>query len=479
MVQPALQNIRPARKLPILAIVGRPNVGKSTLFNRLVGERKAIVHDLPGVTRDRNYGAAEWSGKKFLLVDTGGLDAEAEEGLHERIQEQSRSAITEADLILFLFDGKSGLNPIDREAVDLLRKTSKPVFFAVNKLDTYQKQDNLYEFYSLGLDRLFAISAEHGVGLSELMDEIISLLPEESEAEDETKEKTEPHPCIAIVGRPNVGKSTLTNRLLGFERSVVDAAPGTTRDALDTPFELKGQPCILVDTAGMRRKARIDNRVERFSVQRALRVVDRGDLIIHVVDGEEGVTDQDAQILAYAYQRGKALLLVVNKWDLVAKEGGDVERYREEVYYKLSFLEHVPVAFISAATGFGVRKMLDTAAQIVKSYQRKIQTSLLNQALQKIVKAHPAPQAQGRQVKFYYGTQTRTRPPTFTLFVNSPGAVPESYQRYLVHQLRKNLELEYAPIKLVLRARREEGKGTRRRPPIAPSRRPRGRKKHF
>jgi GTP-binding protein len=207
--------------------------------------------------------------------------------------------------------------------------------------------------------------------------------------------------------------------------------------------------------------------------------VDRGDLIIHVVDGEEGVTDQDAQILAYAYQRGKALLLVVNKWDLVAKEGGDVERYREEVYYKLSFLEHVPVAFISAATGFGVRKMLDTAARIVKAYQRKIQTSLLNQALQKIVRAHPAPQAQGRQVKFYYGTQTGTRPPTFMLFVNLPAAVPESYQRYLVHQLRRNLELEYAPIKLVLRGRREEGKGTRRRPSIAPSGRSRGRKKHF
>jgi len=479
MVQPALQNIRPVGKLPTLAIVGRPNVGKSTLFNRLARERKAIVHDLPGVTRDRNYGSAEWYGKRFLIIDTGGLDVEAEEGLEERVQEQSRNAIAEADVILFLLDGKGGLNPIDRGAVDLLRKTSKPVFFAVNKLDTYQKQDSLYEFYSLGLDRLFAISAEHGVGLSELMDEIVSLFPEESEREDEAEVKAEPTPCIAIVGRPNVGKSTLTNRLLGFERSVVDAAPGTTRDALDAPFELKGQPCILVDTAGMRRKARIDDRVERFSVQRALRVVDRGDLIIHVVDGEEGVTDQDAQILAYAYQRGKALLLVVNKWDLVAKEGGDVERYREEVYYKLSFLEHVPVAFISAATGFGVRKMLDTAARIVKAYQRKIQTSLLNQALQKIVRAHPAPQDQGRQVKFFYGTQTGTRPPTFTLFVNSPGAVPESYQRYLVHQLRRNLELEYAPIKLVLRGRREEEKGTRRRPPIAPSGRSRGRKKHF
>lgn len=461
MVQAALQNIRLAGKLPILAIVGRPNVGKSTLFNRLAKERKAIVHDLPGVTRDRNYGTAEWYGKKFLLVDTGGLDVEAEEGLEERVQEQSRNAIAEADVILFLFDGKGGLNPIDREAVDLLRKASKPVFFAVNKLDTHQKDGNLYEFYSLGLDRLFPLSAEHGVGLSELMDEIVSLFPEEAEKEDESEVRGEPTPCIAIVGRPNVGKSTLTNRLLGFERSVVDARPGTTRDALDTPFELKGLRCILVDTAGMRRKARIDDRVERFSVQRALRVVDRGDLIIHVVDGAEGVKDQDAQILAYAHQRGKALLLAVNKWDLVAKEGGDVEKYREEVYYNLSFLEHVPVAFISAATGFGVRKMLETADRVVKAYQRKVQTSVLNQALQQIVRAHPAPQDQGRPVKFYYGTQTGTRPPTFTLFVNTPRAVPESYQRFLIHQLRESLGLEYAPIRLVLRARREEERGKR------------------
>ena len=449
-------------RLPVLAIVGRPNVGKSTLFNRLVKERKAIVHDQPGVTRDRNYGFAEWSDKKFILIDTGGLDVEAQEGLEERVQEQSRNAIAEADVILFLFDGKNGLNPIDREAVDLLRKTDKPVFFAVNKLDTHQKGLDLYEFYSLGLDRLFAISAEHGVGLGELMDEIISFLPQEAARDqDDTEEKIELPPCIAIVGRPNVGKSTLTNRLLGFERSVVDAKPGTTRDTVDTPFTLKGQSYILIDTAGMRRKARIDDGVERFSVQRALRVVDRGDLIIHVVDGTEGVTDQDAQILAYAHQRGKALLLVINKWDLVAREGRDIETYREEVYYKLSFLEYVPVVFVSAATGFGVRKMLDTADRVVRAYRRKVQTSMVNQALQAMVRAHPAPQNQGRQVKFYYGTQTGIRPPTFTLFVNTPRAVSESYQRYLIHQLRESLELEYAPVRLVLRARREERKGKR------------------
>jgi len=445
------------RKLPMIAIVGRPNVGKSTLFNRLAGERKAIVHNVPGVTRDRNYASAQWSGKRFLLVDTGGLEMQTREGLEERIQEQSRTAIAEADVIVFLFDGKSGLNPIDRGAVDQLRKTSKPVFFAVNKLDTYQKQQDLYEFYSLGVDRLFPISAEHGLGLPDLMDEVIQLLPDEPETD--VAGAAEPPLCIAIVGRPNVGKSTLTNRLLGFERSVVDAKPGTTRDALDAPFDFAGRRCTLVDTAGMRRKARIDNRVEQFSVQRALRVVDRGDLVIHMIDGVEGVTDQDAQILSYACQRGKALLLAVNKWDVVANKGADIDAHREEVHYKLPFLPYVPVAFISAATGFGVKKMLETAAAVVKGYDRKIRTSVINQALQQMVKAHPAPQFQGRQVKFYYGTQTATRPPTFTLFVNAPGAVPDSYQSYLVHQFRANLGLQYAPVKLVLRARRAEVTG--------------------
>ena len=343
-----------------------------------------------------------------------------EEGIEERVQEQSRAAIAQADAILFLLDGKSGLSPIDRDAIDQLRKANKPVFYAVNKLDTLKKEENLYEFYSLGLDRLFPVSAEHGLGVAELMDDILALFPETAATDRESKDKPAKPLCIAIVGRPNVGKSTLTNRLLGFERSVVDPAPGTTRDALDTPFDLNGLSCVLVDTAGMRRKSKIDDRVERFSVQRALRVVDRGDLVIHVIDASQGVTDQDAQILAYASERGKALLLAVNKWDLPVKDDKDAEAYRAEVYYKLSFLEHVPVLFISAVTGFGVRKILDTATRVLKAYELKISTSALNQALQAMVKANPAPLNEGRQVKFYYGTQTGTRPPTFTFFVNSP-----------------------------------------------------------
>jgi len=460
MTQPSVLKTPSARKLPVLAIVGRPNVGKSTLFNKLLGERKAIVDDSPGVTRDRNYGELEWGATRFQLIDTGGFDTDAEGNLHESVQKQSRLALAEADVILFLLDGKGGLNPLDREVVDLLRRQEKPVFFAVNKIDSRQRADNLYDFYALGIDPLFSISAEHGLGIPDLMDEIVRQFPS---AEGDDQESEEEAPLrIAVVGRPNVGKSTLINRLLGFERSVVDATPGTTRDALDTPFELEGEPCLLVDTAGIRRKARINDRVERFSVTHSLRSVDRGDLVIHVVDGVEGVTDQDAQILSYACQRGKALVLAVNKWDVVSKGGADVESYREEVYHQLSFLDFVPVTFISAATGYGVRKMLEMAARVLKAYAKKITTSAMNQALQQIVKAHAAPLAQGKPVKFYYGTQTGTRPPTFTLFVNTPKAVSESYQRYLIHQLRERLTLDYTPIRIFLRARREERTGKRR-----------------
>ena len=449
----------PARKLPIVAIVGRPNVGKSTLFNRLVGERKAIVDDVPGVTRDRNYAEAEWVGRRYWLVDTGGIESDTGGKLQESVQAQSRLAVAEADIVIFLLDGKGGLHPLDREAVDDLRRTSKPVFFAVNKLDSQRRADNLYEFFALGLDHLYSISAEHGLGIADLMDDIVGRLPEAPADADSDLEKPGAHTQplrVAVVGRPNVGKSTLINRLLGFERSVVDSKAGTTRDSLDTPFELMGQPCILIDTAGIRRKARVDGRVERFSVSRSLRAVDRGDLILHIIDGPEGVTDQDAQILSYAIERGKALLLAVNKWDLVSKNDGATEKYRDEVNYRLSFLEFAPIAFISAATGYGVRRMLQTAVRVIQAYGRKVSTSALNQALQKIVRAHAAPLSLGRAVKFYYGTQTGTRPPTFTLFVNRPGAVHESYQRYLVHQLRAHLGFEDAPIRLHLRARREE-----------------------
>ncbi|HEX2228532.1 MAG TPA: ribosome biogenesis GTPase Der, partial [Candidatus Binatia bacterium] len=412
--------------LPVVAVIGRPNVGKSTLFNRLVGARKAIVDDFPGVTRDRNYAQAQWAGTSYLLVDTGGIESASGGKLEESVHAQSRIALAEADAVIFLLDGKAGLSPLDREVVNSLRKSPKPVFFAVNKIDSRRRGDNLFEFYSLGLEPLYSISAEHGLGITELLDDVVRRLPRTGQSEEavgdglelvDTAHAVREPARVAVVGRPNVGKSTLINRLLGFDRSVVDAAPGTTRDALETPFVLQGEPAVLVDTAGIRRKARIDDRVERFSVSRSLRAVDDGDLIIHVIDGVENVTDQDAQILSYACERGKAVLLAVNKWDLLEASGADAESYREEVYFRLKFLVHAPVCFISAATGYGLRRMQETAALVLQSYRRKISTSQVNQALQRIVKAHSAPLYQGRAVKFYYGTQTGSRPPAFTLFV--------------------------------------------------------------
>ena len=465
---------QPKRKvpyqLPVVAIVGRPNVGKSTLFNRLVGGRRAIVDDLPGVTRDRNYAEAEWRGQRYCLVDTGGFESNQEDDLQSNVQSQSRLAVSEADAIIFLFDGKAGLNPLDRDAVDQLRKASKPVFFAVNKLESRQRAENLYEFYALGIEPLYSISAEHGVGVGELLDDVMRQLPApqpdadgaEAQTEEEKNQITAPL-RVAVVGRPNVGKSTLINRLLGFERSVVDSTPGTTRDSLDTPFELLGESCILVDTAGIRRKARIDNRIEQFSVSQSLKAVERADLIIHVIDGPEGVTDQDAQILSYAVHRGKALLLAVNKWDLMTRENSDPDVYRDEVRYRLAFLDYAPITFISAGTGYGIRKMLETAAKVLKSFRRRLPTSQLNQALQQIVKAHTPPLFRGKPVKFYYGTQTGTAPPTITLFVNITRALPASYEKYLIGQLRENLGLDQAPIKLVFRPRREPLTSRKRR----------------
>lgn len=443
--------------LPVLALLGRPNVGKSTLFNRLTGTRKAIVDNFPGVTRDRNYAEVEWFGEKFMLMDTGGFEPNPETALKKQIQEQSRLAMEEADVILFLLDGKAGINPLDREAIGLLRKAKNPVFFAVNKIDTESKKDTLYEFYSLGMEELFPLSAEHGIGISDLMDQIVPALRahQKDSAEQETEKEEQPL-SLAVVGRPNVGKSTLVNRLLGYNRSVVDPSPGTTRDAVDTPFTFRGQDYTLVDTAGIRRKARIVDRIERYSVIRSLNSVDRADIVIHLLDAVEGVTDQDAQILAYASKRGKGLVLAVNKWDRVAREERNAKTYGEKIQGKLSFVDFAPLAFISALTGHGIPKMMAAALEVGLSYQRRVPTSTLNRVLQEAVRRHAPPLMQGKAVKLFYGTQTGVRPPAFTIFVNWPKGIASSYERYLTHHLRSALNLENSPVRLVFRARREK-----------------------
>ncbi len=453
-----VEETSPGRTLGLVAIVGRPNVGKSTLFNRLTGGKNAIVHNLPGVTRDRNYGEANWHGKSFLLIDTGGFESDPDTDLKKQIQEQSRLAIDEADVIVFLFDGRAGLNPLDWEAVKLLRQVKKPVFFAVNKIDTKTKEPLLYDFFNLGLAELFPVSAEHGIGLGELMDRTMGALSnlDEQRGTDGADSTTL---RLAVVGRPNVGKSTLVNRLLGVHRAVVDDQPGTTRDALDSPFTWGSDHYTLVDTAGIRRKARIIDRVERTSVLRSLRSVDRGDVIVHLLDGPEGITTQDAHIMSYAVERGKGLVVAVNKWDLLSEEAKSALTLGETDSDKPAFLDFAPFVSTSALTGHGLPILMDAVKRVASAQQRWVRTSALNQMLGEIVRRHPPPSYRGREVKFYYATQTGICPPTFTLFVNSASGVPVHYERYLIHQLRESLGLENSPIRTQFKNRRESRKG--------------------
>lgn len=489
-----------SRHLPVLAIVGRPNVGKSTFFNRLSRARRAIVDDRPGVTRDRNYNEAAWRGRRFMLVDTGGLEPDERQGLKGRVLQQTLTAVAEADVVLFLLDGRAGPTPLDADAVELLRRTPKRVFFAVNKLDTGARESDLYEFYHLGVERLFPLSAEHGLGVADLMREILEALPPDSEAarpplapdatgtppsrgrgavrdgvtdpsargrgrlrppsrdREETPDAEDPL-ALAVVGRPNVGKSTLVNRLLGYDRSLVDSQPGTTRDALQAAFEWRGTPCRLTDTAGIRRKSRVVDAVERYSVSRALRSVDRGDVVLYLLDGSEGVADQDAQVMSYAFHRGKAMVLGLNKWDLLDTERLSLAEYGKFLRRRLPFAEHVPIVSLSAMEGSGMAKLMDTALRVDRAQRTWIRTPALNRTLRRLAEGHAAPQFRGRAVKFYYAAQTAVQPPTFTLFVNHPEGVGAGYRRYLVKGLRAELGFDHVPVRLALRPRTSKGDG--------------------
>ena len=444
-------------KMPVVAIVGRPNVGKSTLFNRLSRARRAIVDDQPGVTRDRNYNPVAWRRRRFTLVDTGGLEPDQREGLKGRILQQTLTAVDEADVIVFLLDGRAGPTPLDTAAAELLRQAPKPVFYAVNKLDTGPRESDLYEFYRLGVERLFPLSAEHGLGVAGLMQEVVDALPRDREGPPDSAEPL----ALAVVGRPNVGKSTLVNRLLGYDRSLVDSRPGTTRDALQASFTWRGNECRLTDTAGIRRKSRVVDPVERYSVSRALRSVDAGDVVIHLLDGSEGVTDQDAQVMSYAFQRGKAMVLGINKWDLLDADRLTLRVYQDFLHRRLPFADHVPIVSLSALEGSGMTKLMDTVIRAGTAARRWVKTPALNRALRRLTERHAAPQFRGRAVKFYYGAQTDVQPPTFTLFLNHPEGVGAGYRRYLVKALRAELGLEHTPVRLTLRPRtgREKRQG--------------------
>jgi len=435
---------------PILAIVGRPNVGKSTLFNRIAGERKAIVYDEPGVTRDRNYSDVVWEGHPFTLLDTGGFEPISKDRIFIQMREQCELAMEEAEVILFVMDGKEGLTSSDREIHDILRRLNKPVFHVVNKIDGPKQEGKAFEFYELGVENLFSISAEHGYGLNDLMDEVIRVLPKAVEAEED-RDTTR----VALLGRPNVGKSSLINRILGYRRVLVDEAPGTTRDAIDTPFERNGKKYTLIDTAGIRRKSRISLRLEKYSIVEAFRSIDRCDVALLLLDPQEGVTDQDARIGGFIHEKGKGCILVVNKWDLVKKDSNTVAQFEQKIYEELKYLSYAPILFISAMTGLRVNRLLNAIDRVAEESQKRISTSSLNRALEHWLSKSPPPTFRMRQVKMNYITQISIAPPTFIIYTNFPEGIHFSYQRYLLNQLRADFGFSGVPLRLHFRRKRK------------------------
>ena len=432
----------------LVAIVGRPNVGKSTLFNRLSRGKKAIVIDEPGATRDRNYADCTWYEKPFILVDTGGFDPAATEPILVQMREQTNLAIEEADVIIFLLDGRDGLTPSDAEIAKILRGVEKPVFFTVNKIDGPRHEDRAYEFYRLGIDKVYTISALHGPGVDELMDAVAEYLrpaPEEQAPAEGDAIR------IAVIGKPNVGKSSLVNRILGYERTIVNPLPGTTRDAIDTPFALDGRNYVLIDTAGIRRKSRIRAALEEYSVIHAFRALRRSDVALLLIDAEEGVTEQDAKIAGLTVENGTAVIVVVNKWDKVAKDDRTVGVHVKNIKEKMKFLDYAPIIFVSALTGQRVVKIFDLITAVYQQYTRRVSTAELNKKVQQIVTAKPPPRYQSRENRFMYMTQSSSKPPTFLFFIREPQAVHFSYERYLINQMRGALGLDQVPIRIIFR----------------------------
>jgi len=440
--------------LPVVAIVGRPNVGKSTLFNRLAGERQALVYDRPGVTRDRNYAEMTWSDRRLLLVDTGGFDPAPSDALYAAMRRQSEAAMAEADVVLFVVDRQAGLTPADRQTANLMRAAQKPVVVVVNKCDVPLHDDEAHEFWQLGFDVLVAVGAEHGRGMYELMDAVFAALPAEVEEPPEVEGEIR----VAVLGRPNIGKSTLLNRLVGSERFVVHDMPGTTVDATDTVLDRDGQRFRLVDTAGVRRRARIEDRVETIAVSAAIRTIERCHVLLLVIDGAEGVTEQDAHLAALVEERGRAVVVLVNKWDRVREqEGRNVQVVDDELARRLPHLRYAPVLYISALTGKGCNRVLTVVADVYREFDKRIPTARLNEFLRGAVAAYQPPLVHNHPVRINYVTQVRVRPPTFTLFVNTPGGVGETYQRYLENRMREQFGFFGSPIVLQVRRKRRLG----------------------
>lgn len=436
----------------VVAIVGRPNVGKSTLFNRLVGAQVAVVHGEPGTTRDRVYGNVEWGGREFTLVDTGGIAFEGIDELQEAVTAQVELAIHEADLIVFLTDLRDGPLGPDFDVAKRLRRTDKPVLLVANKGDSARDRVNLVEFYELGLDQPVVVSAIRGTGTGDLLDEVVRSLPDEPEPPPEMDEDRIP---VAIVGRPNVGKSSLLNAIVGKSRAVVSELPGTTRDAVDTDLQHGEHPLRLIDTAGIRRRGRVERGVETFSVLRAMKAIDRAEIAVILIDAQDGVTAQDAHVAGYVHESQKGCVIAVNKWDLVTPESDSGTTYLGLVRKGLHFLDYAPVVFIAAKTGLHVSRLLDQVVAVAAERDRRLPTSDVNDFVQKVVSAHPYAR-KGKALKIFYATQAAVRPPTFVFFVNEPELLHFAYRRFLENQLRRAFGFEGTGIRLVFRRRGQE-----------------------
>ena len=434
---------------PLVAVVGRPNVGKSTLFNKLVGKRVSIVEDMEGVTRDRLYCDTDWCGKAFTLIDTGGLDVRSDDEMLSHIREQAKVAVDIADCILFVVDGRAGVTSNDREVASFLRRSGKPIVLAVNKLDN-NEVDKTYDFYELGIGEPFAVSAVQGMGLGDLLDAVAEHLPEcDGDGEDDVLD-------IAIVGKPNAGKSSLTNKILGYDRVIVSNIAGTTRDAIDTPFERDGVRYNLIDTAGIRKKSSVDRGVEQYSVLRALAAVRRADVVFVVIDSADGVTEQDVKICGYVHEQGKPSVIVMNKWDAVEKDTHTSAIMTKQLAAQLKFMDYFVAVYVSAMTGQRVEKLLAEARNVYEQASRRITTSVLNDVVRDAILAVEPPSDNGRRLKVLYATQSDVCPPTFVFFVNDEKLVHFSYRRYLENSLRKAFEFRGTPIRLVFRNRRDD-----------------------
>jgi GTPase len=433
---------------PIVAIVGRPNVGKSTLFNRLIGRRKAMVDDMPGVTRDRNYGNVDRFEVPFILVDTGGFEPETNDQLLRQMREQSRLAMAEADVILFVMDAREGLTPADREVAEMLRKAEKPVFHLINKVDGDRHEAAMADFYALGVEEVFPVSAEHNRGIGDMMEAVVAVLPLKggAGAEDDVTR-------IAVVGRPNVGKSSLVNRLLGFERVVANPTPGTTRDSVDTYFTCNRKRYMLIDTAGIRRKGKTVEKLEKYSVMDSLRSIERADVALIVLDAAQGVTEQDEKIAGYAYEAGRGCIFVVNKWDALEKDNSTIGTFVDSIRTEFKYLPFAPIVFVSALTGQRIGKIMTEVDNVMSQYAKRVTTSELNRVFSEAVDTHHAPMYQGRRVKFYYATQVGTKPPTFVIFTNRPEGVHFSYERYIANRFREAFGFSGTPLRLMFKGR--------------------------